>query len=66
MHKKSLPHYTDNVDLVGFIRLVTFVSGSADKKRATTTGEREIICHPQPSSVTKNRFQYHAASAVHF
>lgn len=56
MHKKSLPHYTDNVDLVGFIRLVTFVSGSAEKKRATTTGEREIICHPQPSSVTKNRF----------
>ena len=56
MHKKSLPHYTDNVDLVGFVRLVTFTSGSGEKKRASTTGEREIICHPQPSSVTKNRF----------
>ena len=56
MNKKSLPHYTDNVDLVGFVRLVTFTSGSGEKKRASTTGEREIICHPQPSSVTKNRF----------
>jgi phage nucleotide-binding protein len=57
MHKKSLPHYTDNVDLVGLIRLKTFVrGGDGDKKRAISTGEREIICHPQASSVTKNRF----------
>ena len=57
MHKKSLPHYTDNVDLFGLIRLKTFVrGGDGDKKRAISTGEREIICHPQASSVTKNRF----------
>ena len=57
MHKKSLPNYTDNVDLVGLIRLKTFVrGGDGDKKRAISTGEREIICHPQASSVTKNRF----------
>jgi phage nucleotide-binding protein len=56
MNKRSLPHYTDNVDLVCMIRLVTFVSGANEKKRATTTGQREIICHPQPASVTKNRF----------
>ena len=57
MHKKSLPHYTDNVDLVGLIRLKTFVrGGDGDKKRAISTGEREIICHPRASSVTKNRF----------
>ena len=57
MHKKSIPHYTDNVDLVGLIRLKTFVrGGDGDKKRAISTGEREIICHPQASSVTKNRF----------
>ena len=57
MHKKSLPHYTDNVDLDGLIRLKTFVrGGDGDKKRAISTGEREIICHPQASSVTKNRF----------
>jgi hypothetical protein len=57
MHKKSIPHYTDNVDLVGLIRLKTFVrGGDGDKKRAISTGEREIICFPQASSVTKNRF----------
>jgi GTPase SAR1 family protein len=57
MHKKSIPHYTDNVDLGGLIRLKTFVrGGDGDKKRAISTGEREIICHPQASSVTKNRF----------
>ena len=56
MHKKSLPHYTDNVDLVGFIRLKTFVRGDGDKKRAISTGEREIVCHAVASSISKNRF----------
>jgi phage nucleotide-binding protein len=56
MHKKSIPHYTDNVDLVGLIRLKTFTRGDGDKKRAISTGEREIMCFPQASSVTKNRF----------
>ncbi len=56
MHKKSIPHYTDNVDLVAFIRLKAFTRGDGDKKRAISTGEREIICYPQASSVTKNRF----------
>ena len=56
MHKRSIPHYTDNVDLVGLIRLKTFVKGEGDKKRAISTGEREILCFPQASSVTKNRF----------
>lgn len=56
MHKKSLPHYVDNVDLVGFIRLKTFTRGDGDKKRAISTGEREIICYPVASNVSKNRF----------
>ena len=56
MHKKSLPNYTDNVDLVGFIRLETFVRGDGDKKRAISTGKREIICFPQAANVSKNRF----------
>jgi GTPase SAR1 family protein len=56
LHKKAMPHYTDNVDLVGFVRLKTFTRGDGDKKRAISNGEREIICFPQASSVTKNRF----------
>lgn len=57
MHKKSLPHYTDNADLVAFIRLKTFTVTKDDKVRAKSTGEREIICYPVASNVSKNRFQ---------
>lgn len=56
MHKKSLPHYVDNVDLVGFVRLKTFTRGDGEKKRAVSDGTREIICHPVASNVSKNRF----------
>ena len=56
MHKKSVPHYTDNVDAVCMIRLKTFTRGDGDKKRAISNGEREIICFQQAASVTKNRF----------
>lgn len=56
LHKKSVPHYTDNVDAVCMIRLQTFTRGEGDTKRAISTGEREIICYPQAASVTKNRF----------
>lgn len=58
MHKKSLPHYTDNVDLVALIRLKTFLRGDGDRKRAISDGSREIICYPQAASVTKNRFGF--------
>lgn len=50
-------HYTNNVDLVAFIRLVTHVRGAdGGKKRAISAGEREIICFPVASNVSKNRF----------
>ena len=56
MHKKSIPHYVDNTDLVGFIRLKTFTRGEEGKRKAISSGEREIICHSQASNVSKNRF----------
>jgi phage nucleotide-binding protein len=50
-------HYTNNVDLVAFIRLKTNVRGTTEgKKRAISDGEREIICFPVASNVSKNRF----------
>jgi hypothetical protein len=50
-------HYTNNVDLVAFIRLKTNVRGTSEgKKRAISDGEREIICFPVASNVSKNRF----------
>jgi len=50
-------HYANNVDLVAFIRLKTNVRGTdGGKKRALSDGEREIICFPVASNVSKNRF----------
>jgi hypothetical protein len=50
-------HYSNNVDLVAFIRLKTLLRGaSGEKKRALSDGEREIICFPVASNVSKNRF----------
>jgi len=50
-------HYTNNADLVAFIRLRTNLRGAeGGKKRAISDGEREIICFPVASNVSKNRF----------
>ena len=57
MMDTSLPPYVDDVDLVGFIRLVSIVRGEdGERKKAITTGDRELICHSAPSNVSKNRF----------
>lgn len=55
MHKKSVCHYTDNVDVVAFIKLQTFTSGEGDKKKAASTGKRIITCYPHAAHVSKNR-----------
>lgn len=56
MHKKSVSHYVDDVDVVAFLKLKTFVTGSdKDGKRANTSGERIITCYPHPAHVSKNR-----------
>jgi AAA domain len=53
----SLPYYVDDVDMVAFIRLVTAVRGDdGERKRAVSTGDREIICHAAASCVSKNRY----------
>lgn len=56
MHRKSVSHYSDNVDLVGFIKLKTFTTGESDKKRAHSDGSRIMTCYPTPSHISKNRF----------
>ena len=34
MNKKSVSHYSDNVDVVGYLKLKTFTTGGGDKKKA--------------------------------
>jgi len=52
LHKKSVPHYVNDVDLVGFIQMETFTN----EGKATTTHNRQLICYPVPANVSKNRF----------
>lgn len=59
MNKRSVCHYSDNVDIVAFLKLKTLTTGSGDTKKARTTGERIITCYPTPSHISKNRFGIH-------
>jgi hypothetical protein len=59
MQKHSYPPYIDDVDLVGFLRLETFLkSGDSEKatKKAVSNGKRIIQCAATSSSVCKNRY----------
>jgi len=54
---KSLPPYVDDVDVVGFVKLETYMWGEeGDRKKAISTGTRELIVHAAASNVSKNRF----------
>jgi hypothetical protein len=56
MHNKSVSHYSDNVDLVGFIKLKTYTRGDGDKKKAISDGQRVLTCYPIATHISKNRF----------
>jgi hypothetical protein len=57
MPAKSQPPYVDEVDVVGFIRLVQFTQGEdGERKKAISTGARQLIVHATASNVSKNRY----------
>lgn len=56
LQKKSMSHYVDNVDLVGFIRLETFTTGDGERKKAISDGTRIITCYARASNISKNRY----------
>lgn len=53
MNSKSLPHYLDDVDLVGMIQLERYVKDD----KAITSGRRIIKVTSSAASVTKNRYE---------
>jgi hypothetical protein len=54
---KSLPPYVDDVDVVGFLRLETFTKGDeGERKKAISTGDRQMVAHATAANVSKNRF----------
>jgi hypothetical protein len=57
LHEKSMQPYVDNVDLVGFLRLETYVTGDGERKKAISDGTRQLVCHAVASNVSKNRFR---------
>jgi len=56
LHKKSVPHYADNVDMVAYLRLETFTTGDGERKKAISSGQRIAVCHTDAAQISKNRY----------
>lgn len=56
MHKKSVSHYVDNVDLVGHVKLETFTRGDGERKKAFSDGTRLLVTYAAAAQVSKNRY----------
>jgi len=55
MMPKSVPHYVDDVDLVGYVRLASALRGGEDeRKKIISDGSREFVCMATAASVSKN------------
>lgn len=57
LHQKSMSPYTDNVDLIGYLKLKTYLTGDEDeRKKAVSDGSRVLVSYTVPSNVSKNRY----------
>lgn len=56
LHRKSTAPYTDDADVVGFIKLRTFTTGDGDRKKAISDGSRLLVTYAAAANVSKNRF----------
>ena|SRR5690554_494859 len=56
LHKKSMTHYVDNVDLVAYLKLETFTTGDGERKKAISSGNRIAVCYTAAAQVSKNRY----------
>lgn len=56
MQKKSVSHYVDNVDLVGYLKLETFTMGDGERKKAISDGTRILVTYATASNISKNRY----------
>ena len=53
--KKSVAPYTDDVDLVGFLKLVTYTMGDGERKKAISDGSRVLVTYATAANISKNR-----------
>jgi hypothetical protein len=57
INKKSVSHYSDNVDLVAHVKHKILVSGASKGKAGKAmSGGRVIVAYASPSSISKNRY----------
>ncbi len=56
LNKRSVAPYTDNVDVVGYLKLRTYTTGDGDKKKAVTDGSRVLVTYATPNNISKNRY----------
>lgn len=54
--KRSVAPYTDDVDLVGYLKLETHTMGDGERKKAISDGTRLLVAYTTASNVSKNRF----------
>lgn len=54
--KRSVAPYTDDVDLVGYLKLETHTMGDGERKKAVSDGTRILTAYTTASNVSKNRF----------
>lgn len=68
MQKKSVSHYSDNTDLVAYLKLETHTFGEGDKKKAISDGTRILVTYASAANISKNRFgiseDIHVAAGV--
>jgi len=58
LHDKSMSGYVDSVDVVGFLKQETIVTGD-ERKRAISDGSRVLVTYLTPSNISKNRLGIH-------
>jgi len=54
--KRSVAPYTDDVDLVGYLKLETHTMGDGERKKAVSDGTRILTTYTTASNVSKNRY----------
>ena len=56
--KHSVAPWTDDVDMIGYIKLQRFTRGEKDQKvkKASSDGQRLLVCYATPGNISKNRF----------
>ncbi len=54
--KRSVAPYTDDVDIVAYLKLETHTMGDGERKKAISDGTRILTAYTTASNISKNRF----------